>query len=260
MNANPLYTDSILEGDCRELLKHVPDEHADLILTDPPYLVNYRDRYGRTIRNDRNAEVLDCFVDLYRVLKPGSLCISFYGWNRVDDFFAIWRRAGFRPVGHIVWRKNYASSTGYLAHCHEQAYVLAKGKPVKPAKPIDDVRQWTYTGNRDHPTQKSPDILRPLIEAFSKPGDLVLDPFSGSGSTSIAAAQCDRHYLGIELERVYVEIAQRRLNALAGSGRDYVPPVRSLQTEQPIALRRSPKFQGAKFSGRKFLISAAGHA
>jgi len=48
------------------------------------------------------------------VLKPDSLCVSFYSWNRVDEFFAAWRASGFKPIGHIVWRKRYASSSRFL--------------------------------------------------------------------------------------------------------------------------------------------------
>jgi site-specific DNA-methyltransferase (adenine-specific) len=62
-----------------------------------------------------------------------------------------------------------------------------------------------------HPTEKDVSILQPLIESFSKPGDLVLDPFAGSGSTLVAAAMAGRCYLGIELERQYCEVARERL-------------------------------------------------
>ena len=96
----------IVQGDCVQILKTLPDAVIDLVVTDPPYLVNYRDRSGRTVRNDSgNPAFLTAFSDLYRVLKPNSFCVCFYGWKRVDEFFGAWRRAGFRPVGHIVWQK-----------------------------------------------------------------------------------------------------------------------------------------------------------
>jgi DNA modification methylase len=206
----------VLEGDCTQLLKTLPTESVDLVVTDPPYFVRYRDRMGRTIANDAHpASVVGAFVDLYRVLKPNTFCISFYGWNRVDALFRVWRRAGFRPVGHLVWHKGYASSTGYLRTRHEQAYLLAKGQPAKPAEPLDDVRPWVYSGNVRHPTEKSVSVLQPLIESFSKRGDLVLDPFAGSGSTLVAAARVGRRYLGIELESRYCELIRERLEAIA---------------------------------------------
>jgi site-specific DNA-methyltransferase (adenine-specific) len=100
----------IVQSDSVQILKAFPGKSVDLVVTDPPYLVNYRDRSGRTIKNDNgSAGVLAAFSDAYRVLKPDSFCVCFYGWNRVDEFFGAWRRAGFRPVGHVVWQKDYSS-------------------------------------------------------------------------------------------------------------------------------------------------------
>jgi DNA modification methylase len=82
-----------------------------------------RVRRTSTIASDYHPErILGAFNDVYRVLKPGTFCVSFYGWNRVDAFLAPWRRAGFVPVGHLVWQKNYASRRGFLEARHEQAY------------------------------------------------------------------------------------------------------------------------------------------
>lgn len=209
-------TDQILQGDCTRVLRTLPDASVDLVVTDPPYGVRYRDRLNRTIANDDRPErILGAFDDVYRVLKPDTFCVSFYGWNRVDAFLAAWRRAGFVPVGHLVWQKSYASSRSFLEARHEQAYLLAKGRPAKPAQPLSDVRPWQYSGNSMHPTEKAVSILRPLVESFSKPGDLVLDPFAGSGSTCVAAAECGRRYLGIELEAQYCELARQRLAGIA---------------------------------------------
>jgi DNA modification methylase len=105
----------VLEGDCTQLLRTLPSESIDLVVTDPPYFVNYRDRTGRTIANDSDpASVIDAFDDIFRVLKPNTFCVSFYSWNRVDAFVRAWRRAGFQTVGHLVWHKSYASSASFL--------------------------------------------------------------------------------------------------------------------------------------------------
>jgi len=208
----------VICGDCNEILRNLPDESIDLVLTDPPYGVHYRDRMGRTIANDNDlTKVLGAFTDLYRVLRPDSFCISFYGWTAVDHFFAAWKGAGFRPVGHIVFAKRYASSQRILRACHEQAFLLAKGRPARPADPISDVQPWSYSGNRAHPTEKSIDTLMPLIKSFSLSGAVVLDPFCGSGSSLVAAAFAGRQYLGIELETRYCELARRRLAGVARS-------------------------------------------
>jgi len=119
--------------------------------------------------------------------------------------------AGFSAVGHIVWNKGYSSWRGFLNARHEQTHVLTKGRPPKSARPLDDVRPREYSGNVAHPTEKTVSVLQPLIHSFSRPGGFVLDPFSGSGSTLVAAALSERRYFGVELETKYVELARRRL-------------------------------------------------
>ncbi len=194
-------SNQILNGDCIELIQQMHSNSVDFILTDPPYLVNYRDRAGRSIQNDANSEWLTpAMKEAYRVLKQDRLAIIFYGWTRVDEFFAAWRDAGFVPVGHVVFRKEYNSKKRFLSYHHEQAYLLAKGRPPLPKRPLADVIAMPYRGNKFHPTQKSITALTPLIRSFSLPGKLVLDCFAGSGSTCAAAMLRARRYLGIELD------------------------------------------------------------
>lgn len=110
-----------------------------------------------------------------------------------------------------MFPKPYASSTRFLKYQHESAHLLVKGNPRQPEKPIGDVIPWEYTGNRLHPTQKPVSALAPLIEAFSRPEDMVLDPFSGSGSSLMAAKMLGRSYIGIELDPGYHALAVKRL-------------------------------------------------
>lgn len=207
------FHNTILNGDCIEMMRKLERSSVDFILTDPPYITRYRSRDGRTIANDDNARWLKpAFNQMHRVLKYGSFCLSFYGWNKVDVFVDAWRAAGFQIVGHVIFRKRYASSSRFLRYSHEQAYLLAKGNVKPPAQPICDVIDFDYTGNRLHPTQKPVQALRPLIESFCKPGGLVLDPFCGSGSTLAAARDTHRNWLGIELNKEHFETAARRLS------------------------------------------------
>ena len=74
---------------------------------------------------------------------------------------------------------------------------------------------WVYSGNRRHPTEKAVEIIAPLIRCFSQSGDTVCDPFSGSGSTSVAAALNGRDYLGIDVDAAHVATAQARLAGVA---------------------------------------------
>lgn len=216
MTTHPV--NQIIHGDATEQLAALTTKSVQLIITDPPYLIGYRDRRGRTVANDNNpANVLPAFKEMHRVLRDGSFCIVFCGWSAIAEFSAAWEAAGFRTSGHLVWVKDYAASN-YHAECrHESAWLLVKGRPGRVATPVSDVMPWVYTGNRRHPTEKAVAILKPLVEAYSRLGDLVLDPFSGSGSTSVAAALAGRRYFGIELDARYCQQARQRLAAVAAT-------------------------------------------
>jgi len=206
------FTNRVINGDCIDVLKQLPDRSVDFVLTDPPYLVRYRDRQGRSIAGDDRSDWLKpAFEQIYRVLRPDSFCVSFYGWTQTDKFFAAWRAAGFQLVGHLVWIKNYASSERFVRYFHEEAYVLAKGQPDKPSTLLSDVLEWQYTGDRLHPTQKPVSSLLPVVSAFTGQHDIVLDPFCGSGSTLVAAKVLGRNYIGIDLDTEYCKTAEGRL-------------------------------------------------
>lgn len=213
-NAIPsnLPVNSILHGDCIEVMRQMPTSSVDFILTDPPYLVNYRDRDGRSIPNDADASWLKpAMREAYRVLKQDRVAIMFYGWTKVDMFFDAWKDAGFQPVGHIVFRKSYSSKSRFFHYQHEQAFLLAKGRPPLPKQPLGDVMEMPYSGNKLHPTQKPVPALVPLIRSFTLRGEIVLDPFAGSGSSCAAALLTGRRYLGIEMDDVYFQQAESRL-------------------------------------------------
>ncbi|WP_341869948.1 DNA methyltransferase [Enterobacter hormaechei] len=136
-------------GDCVQVMSRFPSRAVDFILTDPPYLVGYKDRTGRTLAGDNSPEWLQpACHEMYRVLKNDSLMVSFYAWNRADLFINAWKSAGFRIVGHIVFAKSYASKSTFVGYAHESAFLLAKGRPKTPERPIHDVIPWQYTGKR----------------------------------------------------------------------------------------------------------------
>ncbi|MCB8835820.1 DNA methylase [Aurantimonas sp. VKM B-3413] len=205
-------TGSVLRGDCVEVMATLPAGSVDFILTDPPYVVRYRSRDGARLLGDSTVDWLEpAYRAMHRVLRDDSLCLSFYGWHHLVEFALAWKRAGFQPVGHLVFPKRYASSRRYLQHSHEQAVLLAKGRPPLPRLPGSDVCPWAYTGNRRHPTEKAVTLLAAQIETFCPAGGLVLDPFCGSGSTLRAAQSVGRSYLGIELDPRHYETAMRRM-------------------------------------------------
>ena len=212
MNRTARSLDTVMLGDCVGLMSQLEARSVDFALTDPPYIAHYRDRSDRTVPNDDNDRWLrPAFTQVYRLLKDGTFCVSFYSWSKADRFIAAWRTAGFQLAGHIVFSKGYASSIRFMRYQHEQAYLLAKGDAPRPASPIPDVIRFPYTGNRLHPTQKPVEALEPLISAFCAPGGVVLDPFCGSGSTLAAAQNTGRRFIGIELDQGHYLTASDRL-------------------------------------------------
>ena len=206
------HLNTIINANCLDFLPTLAARSVDFILTDPPYITRYKARDGRTVPNDDNdAWLKPAFAEMYRVLNKDSFCVSFYGWPHVDRFMAAYRAAGFRVVGHFVFPKRYTSASKFVRYQHECAYLLAKGWPEQPANTIGDVINWTYSGNKLHPTQKPLSVLLPLVETFSKATGTVLDPFSGSGSSLLAAKMLGRDYIGIELDPTYHAIAEERL-------------------------------------------------
>lgn len=198
------------------MMRKFPPESVDLVVTDPPYLVSYKPRDGRSVKNDDNScWLLPAFNEIGRVLKANAFCATTYGWPWADKFMEAWRWCGLRPVGHLVWVKSYSSREGYVEGFHETGYLLAKGKPARPENPVKDVLPWEYTNNLFHPNEKPVVGIKPLIEAYSKPNDIVLDPFAGSGTTGIAARECGRRFILIEQVEEHCQAARYRLHTLA---------------------------------------------
>ncbi len=212
--------DQIINADCVTALPTLPSTSIDFVLTDPPYLANYSDRDGRTVANDDNASWLDpAFSQIYRVLKNDRFCVSFAGClPKVDRFFGrleTGRLSSHRPP-NLDQGPPHAKARAFVGYHH-----LRAGLPCWPRRSPATARspdtrcvlRWEYTENRLHPTQKPVSGLAPLVRAFSREGDLILDPFCGSGSTLVAAHELGRRYIGIDLDAAHCATAQQRLTS-----------------------------------------------
>lgn len=136
MNQTSLFSRNVIhQGDCISVMRRMPTQSVDFILTDPPYLVRYQPRDGRRIINDDNGRWLGPAArGMFRVLKNDSLGVSFYGWSQTDRFMGAWRAAGFQIVGHIVFRKKYASASRRQLHARIRLYA-GQGPPRFAGEP-----------------------------------------------------------------------------------------------------------------------------
>ena len=225
--------DYIERGDCIHLLKQLPDKSIDLVVTDPPYEFKSSETkgktgaFGSTSRKFHNEirplsdgirnEILD---ELVRIMKK----VNIYIWcnkeqiHQYIDYFSDYN------MDLITWHKTnpvptcnnkYLSDTEYLLFFREKGVKVYGNYSTKKKYYV------TSTNKEDkdkygHPTIKPLDIIQNLITNSSMEGDLVLDPFLGSGTTAVACVNTNRHYIGFELDKGYYDIACKRLDEVEG--------------------------------------------
>lgn len=215
--------DCIFNQDCITGMKDIPDGGVDLIVTDPPYLINYASsrrknhRFCRPIMNDDNEVVIsDYLKECFRILKDNSAAYVFCSAKTLDVFIPKCKEVGFTLKNVLIWRKNNHTA-GDLDAQYGQSYepilFLNKGRRRINGKRIDDV--WNFdrvaVGRLLHQNEKPVPLLMQCILKSSEPGDLVFDGFMGSASTAVACIRTKRHFVGYELDRSYYDIAVKRL-------------------------------------------------
>ena len=223
---------AVFHGDCLDVLPTLPPTSVDFVLTDPPYLVGYEGRWDgdrKQIAGDADSGWLrPAFAEIWRVLNDDAFCVSFYGWPHADTFLCAWKSLGFRPVSHLALVKRQWGLGRFTRGTHETAFLLAKGRPPKPERPLSDVLDWQRELERFHPNQKPVASLIPMLVSLCPPGGLVLDPFMGSGSTLRAAKNLGLRAVGIEIEARFCATAVRRL-----AQQVIWPPVRRVPSSTP---------------------------
>lgn len=206
----------IIHGDCVELLKNMPNNCIDLIITDPPYGDNVA--YGwnnKKIKNNKNP-LINCLAlaEFYRILKKNSSVYIFTNWKHypfLTEF--ILRYTKFRIRHLVIWKKHNFGLGWAFRHQHEMILVLEKGKPKYNLKNFSDVQNATHINHnkQNHPHEKPVDLLKKIIEHSSKEGDIIFDPFCGSGSICVACQEMKRKWIGIEIDEKWVEVARSRI-------------------------------------------------
>ena len=228
----PLRAGQILTADAMDALVSFPDESVDLIVTDPPYGIDYqsnrrkvKDKFAK-LESDNLTEMKimasSFFYEAFRILKPGSHAYVFTRWDVYPMFLEVAQSKGFKAKNCLVWVKdNHGSGDLYGAYAPRHEFCLFLLKPgdlnrVLRGKRSADVVfcPKIHSSKLLHPTQKPLRLLTPMIEKSSEPGEIVLDPFCGSGAVCKAAKLLRRRFIGVEIDRSIAATAKENLTNL----------------------------------------------
>ena len=204
------FVNQIIHGDCLDVMREMPDKSVDFVLTDPPYGLNYKSNYYKyanphpEIENDN--ELFINVDECWRVAKvSGSLFIFNSHKKPLVDF---------RIRNQVVWVKNNWSAgdlTGDFGNQYELIAFLPKPEFSIIGKRLSNVWLCDREPPLLHPTQKPVDLICKIIRCSTNEGDIVLDPFLGSGTTAEACKLTHRRFIGIEINDEYCQIAKSRL-------------------------------------------------
>ena len=271
MQGTDNYLNSILEGDCEEILKRLPDNCVDLIFTSPPYADQRKNTYGgihpdhyvswfmpkaaqflrvlkptgtfilnikeRVVDGERHTYVLDLIMEMR---KQGWLWTEEFIWHKKNSYPGKWpnrfrdnwerliqfnktKRFHFYqdsvmvPVGD--WAKDRLSKLSDTDQKRDESKVGSGfGKKVSNwigrdmVYPTNVIHLATECGNKNHSATFPVELPSWFIKLFTKPGDVVLDPFIGSGTTALAAIKLGRDYIGIDRASEYVDLSLQRIS------------------------------------------------
>jgi len=236
MNLGRFQIDEIYCGDALELMKEIPADSVDLIVTDPPFAIDFkakRSNYNRTqarVIEGYNEILPEEYYDFskkwmeqaYRVLKETGSMYVFSGWTNLKDILNALDDVGFITINHLIWKYQFGVFTRrkYVTSHYHILFVVKNERKYKFNKiehyPEDVwiIKREYWTGREKTPTKLPTELVRKILLFSSDEGDLVLDPFIGSGTVAVVAKSLGRHYLGFEIVPEYYEFAKKRLESV----------------------------------------------
>ncbi len=267
--------DTILDGDCIEVMRGLPEASVDLIFADPPYNLQLKGELHRpdNSRVDAVDDAWDQFgsfaaYDQFtrewlavarRLLKPNGAIWVIGSYHNVFRLGAELQNQGFWILNDVVWRKsnpmpNFRGKR--LTNAHETLIWASRDEGSKytfnyeALKALNEGIQmrsdWVLpictgherlkdaNGDKAHPTQKPESLLHRVLLGTTNAGDVVLDPFFGTGTTGAVAKMLGRHFIGIEREKAYREVAERRLRDVRPFDRSALEVTSSKRSEPRV--------------------------
>ena len=227
----------LYNDDCLNVLKNIETESIDLVVTDCPYHIvsggctniPRRDECGGMF-NRRNAfiredvtsgklfenndiEFSEWLPEVYRVLKQGTHCYIMINARNLKDLQVEAEKVGFEFQNILIWYKQNATPNRYWLNAYEMILMLKKGSARNinnmGCKNVLEIQN--ILDGKTQPTEKPVRLNEMLIANSSNEGEIVLDPFMGTGSCGVAAKKLKRDFIGIEIDKKYFDIAKNRI-------------------------------------------------
>ena len=224
----------LINGNCLDTLKNIPNESIDLIVTDPPYPTTSRGNAGNSggmLQKDinkkgkvftyNNINCKEYAPEFYRLLKDGSHCYVMTNHINLIDMLNTFTDVGFHFIKSLIWNKGNKIMGQYYMSQYEYILFFRKGKGKKinncgtsDILSISNKKTKDKDGKNIHDTEKPIELMEVLVNNSSQENELVLDPFMGVGSTGLACIKNNRNFIGIEIDEKYFDIAKNRIEEI----------------------------------------------
>jgi len=239
----------IYNQDCIDGMKGIPDNKIDLVITDPPFAINFKSKKANYNRNA--SRVLSGYNEIEsknyynftynwmsqinRILKKSGSMYVFSGWNNLKDILTALDENGFITINHIIWKYQFGVVTSkkfvtshyhclYVCKNNNERKFFPYSRFDKNAKTTDgkslhyndkedvwNIKREYWTGDEKTPTKLPAEIIKKILEYSSEEKDVVFDPFLGSGQVAVVSKMLKRKYIGFEIVKEYYNFAKKRL-------------------------------------------------
>ena len=220
----------LMQGDCLELMKDIPDGSVDMVLTDPPYGIDYQSQRKKDksewmpkIKNDKRP-FIDFIPLIKRILKPTGCVMVFTRWDVQQKFIDEMNDSGLKVKNVLIWDKEIHGmgdlKRAFASRYESIIFHSERGFEFNGKRPQDIIKCRRALPNElKHPNEKPVRLMEELICKCTHKGAVVLDLFMGSGTTGVACVNTGRDFIGMELDPGYFEVAKQRIEEAQAQAR-----------------------------------------